>query len=888
MSDTGFRRPLRALIDVAVLAATLVFIGSYFPRAVMFTPTITNGGDMGSHYYPALYLRDVLLPKGQVSGWCPGNYCGFPLFQFYFPLPFLNIVALSAAMPLTIAFKIGTVLGTFLLPVCSYVGLRLLGTPFPGPALGAVATLCFLFMEANSMWGGNIPSTLAGEFALSFGLALTVLFFGALRRAVETGRGVVWTGLLEAAIGLSHGYTLLWAGFGSLLELVATRRWWRRLGALVCVHGLAVLLMAFWLVPLLWYAPWTTAYNHAWPIRNWKEVLPPILWPAAGLAVATALAVGIVALVRREPYPRDLATLWGTMLVAGLFWLTGHSFHVVDIRFVPFVQLGLCLAGGAGLGHLLARLPAAEIWPVVGTLAAVPFVQQHVTFIPAWIKWNYSGFEAKGPWNVVTQLADHLRGDFRDPRVVYEHSPDHEALGTVRIFESLPLFTGRSTLEGLYMQGSPTAPFVFYVQSEISKAQSCPFPDWGCARFNLARGVEHLRMMNVSQFIVRSDVVKQAAARLSDDLVLEKRIGAYEVWRIERNDGRYAVPLTRAPYAVRTATWKEDAYEWFKRVRPDDAVPVFVRRDEMLDGARFAAAVDGVPEEPPVLPLASPPTITENVEVDRITLRGCRPGHPVLIRVSYHPRWRATTGETVYLAGPSFMLLFPRGERVELEFGDPPLVQAAEAASLLAVAILVLAVTPLGRPIGALARGLGRGVRAVPPLRGVAAAVARTGEWSAGRRRLVLLVCVALAGGALAGAAWALWRPAADERYRRAQELHGAGRLDEALVYFREAASLAPLSTTAVHATYFEGLILLRQERWAEAEDAFGRLVRRFPDGLNAPEARYHLGLARWSQGKRDAAMGEWRIVVERHGDSSWAQHAAARLRDAGLEPGGS
>lgn len=885
MSDARPRRLLRALIDVAVLAATLVFIGSYFPRAVMFAPTITNGGDMGSHYYPALYLRDVLLPKGQVSGWCPGNYCGFPLFQFYFPLPFLNIVALSAAMPLTVAFKIGTVLGTFLLPICSYFGLRLLGTPFPGPALGAAATLCFLFMEANSMWGGNIPSTLAGEFALSFGLALTVLFFGALRRVVDTGRGIAWTGLLEAAIGLSHGYTLLWAGFGSLLELVATRRWWRRLGILVCVHGLAILLMAFWLVPLLWYAPWTTAYNHAWPIRNWKEVLPPILWPPAVLAVVTAVAVGIVAVVRREPYPRGLATLWGLMAIAGLFWLTGHSFHVVDIRFVPFLQLGVCLAAGAGLGHLLARLPGAEIWPLAGVLATIPFVQQHVTFIPAWIKWNYSGYEAKGPWNIVTQLAAHLRGDFRDPRVVYEHSPDHEALGTVRIFESLPLFTGRSTLEGIYMQGSPTAPFVFYVQSEISKAQSCPFPDWGCARFNLARGLEHLRMMNVSQFIVRSDTVKQAASRLPGDLVLEKRIGAYEVWRIQGNDGRYAVPLTHAPYVVRTRAWKEDAYTWFKRVRPDDPVPVFVAPGRSLDGLRFAAELDAVPEEAPSVPLDSPPAIAEHLEVDRISLTGCRPGHPVLVRISYHPRWRATTGEKLWLAGPSFMLVFPRGERVELEFGDPPLVLAAEGASLLGFFLLAVAVTPWRRPIGRILQRAGAGILAVPPVREIAGAIARTGTWSAGRRRLALVMLLALSGGLLGGAAWALWRPAADERYRTAQQLHGAGRLDEALAYFREAAALAPFSTTAVHATYFEGLILLRQERWAEAEDAFGRLIRRFPDGLNAPEARYHLGLARWNQGKREAALAEWQTVVRRHDDSSWAQHAAARLREAGLDP---
>ena len=126
--------------------------------------------------------------------------------------------------------------------------------PFPGPALGALTPLCFLFMEANSMWGGNIPSTLAGEFAFSIGLALAVLFLGALRWSVAHGRGRAWCGLLEAVVGMSHGYTLLWAGLGSLGELIAIRGWWRRVGTLVAVHGLAILLMAFWLFPLLGYA----------------------------------------------------------------------------------------------------------------------------------------------------------------------------------------------------------------------------------------------------------------------------------------------------------------------------------------------------------------------------------------------------------------------------------------------------------------------------------------------------------------------------------------------------------------------------------------------------------------------------------------------------------
>src|SRR5206468_1387709 len=199
------RALVRTLLDLAALGAALAFLVSYFPASVMLSTTTTNGGDMASHVYAAAYLRDVLLPHGRVTGWCPGNYCGFPLFQFYFPLPFIAIALASYVIPFNVAFKLRTQLGPFLLPVCAYL-------------------------------------------------------------------------------------SLLWAGFTSLAELVSLRGWWRRMGTLVAVHGLAILLLGFWLVPLLAYTPWTTVYSYVWIINSWREIVPPILWPAAIVAVVTALA----------------------------------------------------------------------------------------------------------------------------------------------------------------------------------------------------------------------------------------------------------------------------------------------------------------------------------------------------------------------------------------------------------------------------------------------------------------------------------------------------------------------------------------------------------------------------------------------------------------------
>ncbi|HYR96969.1 MAG TPA: 6-pyruvoyl-tetrahydropterin synthase-related protein, partial [Candidatus Binatus sp.] len=722
---------LRAVLDVATVGAALGFVASYFPGSVMLAPTTTNGGDMGTHYYPAYYLRHVLLPRGQVIGWCPGNYAGYPLFQFYFPLPFMVMAGLSTVIPFQVAFKVVTQLGTVLLPLCAYLGLRLGGIPFPGPALAALGTLPFLFMEANSMWGANIPSTLAGEFAFGLGVSLSVLFLGALRRAVATGRGRAWCGALVALVGLSHGYTLLWVGFTSLFELVSTRGWWRRVGTLTAVHGLGILLMGFFLLELIGYGPWTTAYNHSWPVTGWREVLPPILWPGAIVAVVATLVLLVVSLLQRTVPPRFVGTLWAAIGIAVFFWFTGHSFHVVDIRFVPFAQLGLGLVGAAALGTLVARLPVPEIWPVVGALAILPFVQSRVTFIPSWVTWNYSGFERKVTWKVFHDVNEHIRGDFRAPRVVYEHSAENESLGTVRAFENLPLFSGRSTLEGLYMQSSPSSPFVFFIQSEVSKDQSCPFPDYGCARVDLARGVEHMRMFNVSHYIVRSPQMKGEAAK-HPGLVREAAMGPFEIYRLRDNADRYAVPLAVAPVLVQTPRWKEDAYRWFKRATPDAPTPVFVDRVTDEERQLFGTPVDDV-RDLPRRPLDDPPpSLEERMDApDRITVTGCRPGHPVLIRISYHPRWRVLTGEKVWLAGPSFMLVVPKGERIDLLFDGGGWVTLAHAFTAVGLVLFVAALFPAARRAGA--RLAAAASELVPgSVRALGA------DWNVARRRSVL------------------------------------------------------------------------------------------------------------------------------------------------------
>jgi hypothetical protein len=52
-----------------------------------------------------------------------------------------------------------------------------------------------------------------------------------------------------------------------------------------------------------------------------------------------------------------------------------------------------------------------------------------------------------------------------------------------------------------------------------------------------------------------------------------------------------------------------------------------------------------------------------------IAFRTNRPGHPVLVKVSYHPRWRAEGADGPYLVSPALMMVVPRQADVRLVYG---------------------------------------------------------------------------------------------------------------------------------------------------------------------------------------------------------------------------
>jgi len=636
-------------LELVTLVAIMIFLLTFFKPELLLTKTITSGGDTASHYYPAHYLKNYLLLHGKISGWTQGAYAGSPLFVFYFPLPFLVMVILSYLIPLQIAFKIGTVIGIFLLPIFSYFTFRLLKFEFPTPSIAAIFTLFFLFNEGNSMWGGNVPSTLAGEFAYSLGLTLTILYFGLIYKGIKENKYLLTNIILLTAIGLSHVYALLLAGFSSLFFL----RYWRYLFKLFLG---AFLLLGFFIIPMLANLGYTTAYADKWDVSI-KEIFPPILYPAILLA-----SIGIFLFLKEDSNRKVLFLLFIT-ITAFVLYLVVYYIGLVNIRFIPFIQLIIVLVGAYSVGCLVNKTCIKYNKKHLGAVLLVfililsfVFIQSKTTYISSWIKWNYEGFENKLYWPQFSGINNLLKGNVNAPRVVYEHNMENDKAGTPRAFESLPLFSGRNTLEGVYMQSSLTAPYAFYMQSEISQQASCPFPNRRCTSFNLKTGTEHLKLFNVKHFIAITEKTKNELKRNSDYRLLAS-FPPYEVFELLTNENKYITILEYEPIKVSF----KDYYNWFKK--PENLKQILVYDKE--------SSINSPKEAEPLFfkkPIETKCSISEIVREEEILFNTTCLNKPHLIKISYFPNWKVEGASKVFLASPSFMLVYPQQENVRLYY----------------------------------------------------------------------------------------------------------------------------------------------------------------------------------------------------------------------------
>jgi hypothetical protein len=191
---------------VLVLMVIFVTIWELHPN-LLVSSTLITGGDTGSHLAAPAYLRSTGNPFN-FTPWDPGWFAGFPLFTYYFVLPDVLATFGSYVIGFAVAFKLATVLGSVLMPITAYALGRLFRAPRPIPVALSLATLPFLFTNAFTIDGGNLFSTMAGEYSFSLSLALALLTIGLFARGMRTGRGF-WLAAISLSLTLA-AHVLPW------------------------------------------------------------------------------------------------------------------------------------------------------------------------------------------------------------------------------------------------------------------------------------------------------------------------------------------------------------------------------------------------------------------------------------------------------------------------------------------------------------------------------------------------------------------------------------------------------------------------------------------------------------------------------------------------------
>ncbi len=868
-------------IDSAILIALFAFLLSYFHPSLILSQNIPTGGDMASHYYPAQYLKDVLLRKGRIVGWLQGNYAGFPLFQVYFPCPFLFIVLLSYMIPMQIAFKIVAILGIFSLPFCVYSTLRLMNYKFPIPILGALFALPFLFMEANSMWGGNIPSTLAGEFSFGIGLSLSILFLGFFYRGIENRRGIIGNGILLFFIGFNHAYTLIFSVLTSAFFLITLEDFVYKLKYLLKVYLIAFLLISFWAIPLVANMAYTTNFNIVWKMDSFFEVVPVILIPFAGISVAGSIAHGYLWITKREPTDLRLWYLWFGIFVSMFFYFSANKIGVVDIRFLPFVQVLLMVIAAVGFSRGVQYVKLSWMIPIIVAPLIFLWVSKEVAYIPQWIAWNFTGFESKEFWPQFGKINQYLKGTENDPRVVYEHAPEHNAIGTTRAFESLPLFSGRSTLEGLYMQSTITSPFVFYIQSEISKVASAPLPDYTYTSLNLKEGIKHLKMFNVKDFIVISDVVKSAIRQLPE-FQLKASFSPYEIYELTTNDNHYVTPLPYEPVLCITNNWKKLFFEWFKDSRVNGVHLVLYNKktcsQKATDSLPFRHTIhDDNLKNIPRIPIDTRGAyVKELVKDDEVLIETNWIDKPLLVKISYHKNWKVIGAREIYQVSPSFMLIYPQSKYVRLYFGYGISDYLGRGLSILG--IIIIGISLYSRKIWYRLPLLSYIIKGIHTAETV---FYETGFFRVLRKNrtkiltgvlslfLILFLCMVF-----------LQKKDPQKLYNDGLKYFDQKKYAQAKRNFSTILKDFPYVSAAADANYYYAICFFKENDYQKTIDIFQSLIERYKDSNWVPESYYHIGLCKARLGDISCARSTYAYLITNYSVTVWANYAKDRLQE--------
>jgi len=759
----AFWTPLRVLDAALVFVVIFVTVWSLHP-SLIFSSSLITGGDTGAHLALPAYLRTT----GNLfdfTPWYPGWFAGIPAYTYYFVLPDVLASFLSYVIGFAVAMKLVTILGSVLMPITAYTMGKLFRAPRPIPVALAFATLPFLFDASFTIDGGNLFSTMAGEYSFSLSLALSLLTIGLFARGVRTGRGY-WVAAIALSLTLAS-HVLPWffaigavavlvvfellqrRGIGDPTERDLVRGDYARPVRFAAGAGLlSIGLSAWWLLPFAASQTFTDSLGYQ-KITGLHAVLSTMGWfnatgGAAGDRWVIILgAVGIaVALLVRDRLGMVLSTLTVLSVIAFVFDPQGAIWNE---RLIPFWFISIHLVAGWFVGYVawvwidyvptrfrrssfyiqgdnisydegvddeveksepvlepvmvldVAKEPqwrferiirATAVVALLGVLSTVPGLIQplanelHLATggneVSTWANTNYGGYQAQTGWpeyhNLMT-LMGNLAKRYGCGRAMWEYNVSEQRFGTPEALMLLPYWTNNcvDSMEGLLFESSPTTPYHFLNQSELSVAPSNPQSGLDYEGLNVAEGVRHLQMLGVKYFMAFSPEVIQQANRdpqLSQIATTKNWPAPGVKWHIYLiKDSPVVRALTKLPNVVANissqANWLDANQQWWITASLEGVLAA-------SSGPASWPRATSITTMKSSLTLVSVKVTHVNVGLQSVSFHVSRVGVPVLVKISYYPRWHATGASGPYRVSPNLMVVVPTSKNVSLDYTSTP------------------------------------------------------------------------------------------------------------------------------------------------------------------------------------------------------------------------
>tara|TARA_B100002052_G_C15871691_1_gene594990 strand:+ start:244 stop:2421 length:2178 start_codon:yes stop_codon:yes gene_type:complete len=681
---------------------------------LVFSDLLPTGGDMGAHIVPTKFFVTELFNNFKLSGWSQDWFAGYPIYYFYFPLPPIITSLLNFLFPFSISFKTMVLLSQILLVVSIEMLMRKNTKEFSFYGFGV--GLLYLLTESFTIFGGNLASSLAGQYSFTYSIAfanLSIFCLVKLKYRYSTEIAALLIGLSV----LSHLIPfMIYLPIFAFYFIKSGVKIYKKISAFLFFLFIAVKFS----ISLFLNLEFTTNMTYT-PYTEISDLVKSDILP---------LAIGAVIYLILSSSKTSLKAVNGfemyLLAISVYLFFNGPESALWNGRIVPFFNLAIIILFfnllNLDIKNLTKKIQGkypllifillintyfmylyfskwgntystttisviliisimflisinSDNFLIYTTLVSLTFAT--LSYLPHWLNWNFSGYESKSNWSDITTLYEGLN-TLEPGRIMWEPNSDLNKYGTPMVLMTIPMFTDHQSVEGLYFDSSITTPFHFLTISGLAERPSNPVGGLTYINGQFDKGFRLMDELGVDYFIAYTSSIKDKAnSNQNFDFLFSN--GVFNVYSINTNkvelveDNLYVFESPNFYDRLKNAVLREgneqnffeDSYESFK----DESNFKIIENYD----TSYADPIDKNTEL-----LISDLSIQNNL----ITFKTNKPNQLHLIKVSYFPNWKITNGHGPFRISPSFMAVVPKDELVEIKFESSNIEKALNLLSI--------------------------------------------------------------------------------------------------------------------------------------------------------------------------------------------------------------